>query len=314
MARRLLALAVAAAALVGGGATTAAARTEASWRVSATVSGDYANTTGWTQCPITGDAALVHETVHVAVRLRPAFTAVFSRGSGLVARFRSSGGGSWTLAGSYPPLVYPPAGGDPGCGAQVPVDCAGPVVLRRPTASLDIRMRGRRTIGYFTTFTEIVESARYAQPDPARPFCSESGDEPTSVVPLFGLGSTSLAARAAPSPDTFPLRIPVARLLGRRAFAVTLPPAALEGCPSLFYTPCQESGAIRMRLTFRPARTGTPTRPVSDQAAAAQSPINGPSAPPTGSESGSGTAAMLASTSSRSLGSPRRRSHHIPPG
>ena len=148
--------------------------------------------------------------------------------------------------------MYPPAGGDPGCGPQVPVDCAGPVVLRERSAVLDIGVFARRAIGGFTDFTEIVESARYAAPDSARPFCSESGDEPTRIVPLLGLGSTSLAARAAPTANTFPLRIPVRRLLGRRAFTMTLQPAALTGCPQLYYTTCQESGAIRMRLTFRP--------------------------------------------------------------
>ena len=47
---------------------------------------------------------------------------------------------------------------------------------------------------------------------------------------------------------------------------------------------------------------------------APQAAMSGPPAPWSGSVSGSGTAAMFASTSSRSAGSPRRRSHHIPPG
>ena len=150
--------------------------------------------------------------------------------------------------------MYPPEGGDATCGPPVPVDCAGPVVVRSPRAKIDFAVVGRRAIGSFVSFPEIAESARYAPPDPAKPFCSQNGDEQTPVLPLFGLGSTSLAARAAPTPNTFLARIPVARLRGRRQFSVLLQPARLEGCPRLYYTTCEESGAIRMRLTFTPAR------------------------------------------------------------
>jgi hypothetical protein len=60
--------------------------------------------------------------------------------------------------------VYPPAGGDLTCGAQVPVDCAGPVVSRSGgrVAKLIIDPTGRRAVGYFSDFVEVVESARYA--------------------------------------------------------------------------------------------------------------------------------------------------------
>jgi hypothetical protein len=128
------------------------------------------------------------------------------------------------------------------------------VVGRDLRATLDFAVVGRRVIGGFTDFAEIVESARYAQPDLSRPFCSESGDEPTRVVPFLGLGGTSLAARAAPTPNTFPARVPVAKLLGRKRFSVLLPLARLEGCPRDYYTQCQESGSIRMRLIFTPGR------------------------------------------------------------
>jgi hypothetical protein len=223
------------------------------WRVSATVTGTYENATGWVACFATGESALVRETATVDVRLRPRFTARFDRRTGMVARFTAVVGGSWTLAGSYPPLVYPPGGGDPSCGPQVPVSCAGPVISRDRQAAMDFTVRGRRAVGYFSDFLEIVESARYAPPDPSRPFCSESGEEPTRVLPHLGLGGTSLAARAAPTPDTFPARVPVAKLLGRKRFSILLPPARLEACPRDYYSVCQESGSIRMRLTFTPA-------------------------------------------------------------
>jgi hypothetical protein len=79
---------------------------------------------------------------------------------------------------------------------------------------------------------EIVESARYAAADPAKPFCSEGEEGETSRVVCRSSGSG--APRSRP--------------------AVLLPSARLEGCPRDFYTRCQESGRIRMRLTFTPAR------------------------------------------------------------
>jgi hypothetical protein len=186
----------------------------------------------------------------------PRFTARFTRTSGMVAGLTVAVGGSWTLSGSYPPLVDSPTGGDQTCGPQVPVSCAGPVVshTRGHEAKLDIGVSGRRALGFFNLFPEVVESATYAAPDPGKPFCSASGSEPTRVVPLFGLGSTSLANRAVPSPLSFPLRFPVAKLAGRRAFTVTLPPARLQGCATPYYTPCSESGRVVMRLSFTPAR------------------------------------------------------------
>ena len=245
--RWVAALAVAALLPAAAAAGAGTGEKETAWRVSATVTGTYANTVGWLACPATGESALIRERVVVDTTLRPTFTARFTRSSGMVARFRATQGGTWSLSGSYPPTD-----GDSGCGAQVPVSCTGPVVGRARLAALDFLVRGRRAIGYFSLFPDIVESAVYADPDPAKPFCSQSGEEPTRVVPLYGLGSTSLAARAAPTPSTFPARVPVGKLLGHKRFSVLLPPAALEGCPTLFYTPCEESGRIRMRLTFTP--------------------------------------------------------------
>lgn len=256
--RWVAALAVAALLPAAAAAGAGAGDKETAWRVSATVTGTYENTVGWVNCPLTGEPALIHERVVVNAKLEPRFTAVFTRSSGLVARFRATAGGTWSLTGSYPPIVESPTGGDFTCAAQVPVSCAGPVIGHDRHASIDFIVRGRRAIGYFSDFAEIVESGVYAVPDPAKPFCSQSDDEPTRVVPLYGLGSTSLAARAAPTPDTFPAYIPVAKLLGHKRFSVLLRPAALEGCPTDYYTPCEESGQIRMRLTFRP--TAVPRR------------------------------------------------------
>ena len=73
------------------------------------------------------------------------------------------------------------------------------------------------------------------------------------MVPFFGLGGTSLTARAFTTPNTFPARVPVSKLLGRRRFAVLLPPAKLEGCGSIAYSACEESGS-QDALIFTPAR------------------------------------------------------------
>jgi len=245
--RWVAALAVAALLPAAAAAGAGTGEKETAWSVSATVTGTYQNTVGWLACPATGESALIHERVVVDTTLGPAFTARFTGATGMVARFRATQGGTWSLSGSYPPTD-----GDSGCGAQVPVSYARPVVGHDRRATIDFAVRGRRAIGYFSEFAEIVESAVYAAPDPAKPFCSQSGDEPTRVVPLYGLGSTSLAARAAPTPNTFPARVPVGKLLGHKRFSVLLPPAALEGCPTFYYTPCEESGQIRMRLTFTP--------------------------------------------------------------
>ncbi len=235
----------------------AAPAPETKWRVSATITGRYANTVGWVACGLTGESALINEVAQVNVKMRPRFVSTFSRATGLFVRFASpqGNGGHWTLNGDYPPLVYSPTG-EASCGAQVPVACSGPILTRgRYGAALDFGVRGKYAIGYFSAFWEIVESASYAAPDPALPFCSASGEEPSQVKPLFGLGGTSLGARAAPTPNTFPARVPVAKLQGRKRFSVLLPPAVREGCPTDFYNPCAESGQIRMKLTFAPVRS-----------------------------------------------------------
>lgn len=232
----------------------AAPAPETKWRVSATITGRYANTVGWLGCTVSGPSALINEVADINVTMRPGRAATFSRATGLFVRFAppKGNGGHWTLGGSYPPRVYSPTG-EASCGAQVPVACSGPILTRgRYGAALDFGVRGTYAIGYFSSFWEIVESASYAAPDPALPFCSASGEEPSQVKPLFGLGGTSLAVRAAPIPDTFPARVPVAKLQGRKRFSVLLPPAVRDGCPTDFYNPCTESGQIRMKLTFTP--------------------------------------------------------------
>lgn len=76
-------------------------------------------------------------------------------------------------------------------------------------------------------------------------------------------------------------------------------------------------GAVKHRdHTRRPVR-GQPAQGVrgcKPSPAAGHNRVRGPPAPCTGSVSGGATAARLRSTSSRSAGSPRRRSHAAPPG
>jgi hypothetical protein len=252
--RRLMwsVLGLAALVLVASGSAAGAPAT--GWRVSGTITGTYENEHGWVSCGATGEAALLRQTVRVDVRLRPAFVARFDRQSGMVARFKVTVAGTWTLTGSYPPLQYPLGGGDPTCGPQVPVDCAGPVInpYRDNDARLEFSRVGARAVGYFNSFVEIVEIAAFADPDPAKPFCSQSGSEPTQIPPLFGLASTDIEDRAVPS--TFPVRVPVPRLLGHRAFNVVVPSALPNGCQTGYHTPCRESGRLTMRLSFTPTR------------------------------------------------------------
>ncbi len=237
-----LALAVAALALIvpaGPAAAAPAADQATKWRVSGSITGTYENVHGWVACRPTGEAALFHQRSVVNVRMRSVSTARFTP-RGMFVRLKVAVGGSWTLSGSYPPFVDP-NDRESACGPPMPVNCAGPVVStsRNRVVRLFLDRLGRRVVGYFAEFVEVVESARYAKPDPSRPFCAE--DDPATVAarhaPILGLGDTSLANRAVPSPDTSLVRAPVSRFLGRRKFTVVLPPAPLESCLSLLNTP-----------------------------------------------------------------------------
>ena len=110
--------------------------------------------------------------------------------------------------------------------------------------------------------------------------------------------------------------VSLARAFGQRTIA-----EGVENHETLVSSPASASTSPRATSSAAPVpcttRWGWPgpdaPRPAA-QPSGSQASVRGPPRPWTGSVSGSGTAAMLASTSSRSAGSPRRRSHHMPPG
>lgn len=228
------------------------------WRVSGTVSGSVALDTSYVVCNATGERAEFRQTVRVAATLRPSFVTVFRRATGMAPRFRVIPGGTWTRTGSSPVRVIVPRELDR-CDTRVVVDCAGPVVVpdRGRRAKLEFFVQGRYAVGRMVEFPGLAESGVAAPGDPSRPYCSDSYYDETAVQqPFFILGGTdveSVAAMTSASPVA--VRIPVARLLGRRAFRVVLPAARPSGCEERgeFLASCSESGSLRMSLTFRPA-------------------------------------------------------------
>jgi hypothetical protein len=243
-------------------ARIAAAPAETVWRVSGTLTGTYDNDVSWFNCFDTKAGGQTHEHARLAARLAPVGTATFTRRGGLFARVRISVAGAWTLNGAYAPTTESPTGGPGPCASPVPIACAGPVVNPSPgrgadVVRLDLAVAGRNAVGFFREFVGMVESASIALPDPAKPFCSGSGEEPTVVVPLLGLSADDAVARAAHLPvvSRVPIRVPVARLSGHRAFTVALPPSVPDQCrQTSAYSTCRESGRFQMRLTFTPAR------------------------------------------------------------
>jgi hypothetical protein len=98
---------------------------------------------------------------------------------------------------------------------------------------VDYRPRvGPRRVGHHRTI------------NPPRP-----GDESVPVTPLFGLSSTTIADRALGER----IRIPAAKLSGRRPFTVTPPPSRPSGCPADGFDPCTEQGGFTLHVTFTPA-------------------------------------------------------------
>jgi hypothetical protein len=67
---------------------------------------------------------------------------------------------------------------------------------------------------------------------------------------LYGLAGTDVARDAWLAEP----RVPVARLRGKKKFAITAPTSRPHFCSTGVYPQCSESGALTMRLTFTPHR------------------------------------------------------------
>ena len=228
------------------------------WRVSALVSGAYANdVTGTARC-----AARYRESVS-GLRMR-----FISRGAlaydpqapALTGKLRYAvTAGRWTVAGAYVPLAGRPDGTLECAATATPLSCAAEVVAddgRRVrtsgTARLAVAGATRTTVLSRLDGPRLTE--RYADtagtPASWPSACRVApDDESVPVAPLFGLASTGIADRQLGRR----IAIPRARLAGHRRFVVRVPASRPSGCPAQGFDPCTESGALTTRVTFTPA-------------------------------------------------------------
>jgi hypothetical protein len=248
-------LAVLLAACVAPASAPAAAR---HWRVSAVVTGGYANdVTGATRC-----AARYQESVS---GLRVRFTSIAPlaydpQAPALTGKLRYAvSAGRWTVTGSYVPLAGRPDGTIDCTGAATPVSC-GAKVLADDGHSARTAGAARLAVDGTTRFSVLSRldgprlTEQYADtagaPKSWPSACQVSSDDETvPVMPLFGLASTGVAERQLAKR----IAIPRSKLAGHRRFVVRVAAARPGACPAQGFDPCAESGGFSTRVTFTPA-------------------------------------------------------------
>jgi hypothetical protein len=242
---RVMRLVLATAVLALGLSGSAQAATK--WRLSGTLTGTYDSNVTWEQCA-TGATGAAVEHADVDVRLKPKGVFSYERGdASFLATYTADVGGRWTLDGSYAPQSRD-ANGNESCGAPVPIACRGALVNPYPAPSLrsiSFERRGRAFVGQFGIVAPIREdfAGQSSACDPS------SGDETFAARPLFGL------ANGAPGRFVdYLYHVPVARVLGHRAFSVRVTPVAdpTTNCGAVYRT-CSEDIKLALTLTFRPA-------------------------------------------------------------
>jgi hypothetical protein len=252
---------LAAAVLVVALAPAAASAAVTRWNVSAVLQGSYANAV--TATPDAQCAARYAERVS---GLRAAFTSRRPIAYDTVAhaftgplRYRLSG--RWSVTGAYV-ARRPQADGTLACApAETPVACGARVVFEdghRTSTSGAARLAvddnpSRRIVASRIAAPRLTE--QYA--DAGRPpsgwpaVCTLSPDvEALPATPMFGLSATEVLDRALAAR----IRLPAARLAGRRRFTVRTAPVHPGGCPAQGFDPCAEHGWARLRVTLSPAR------------------------------------------------------------
>lgn len=236
---------------------SAAARTHR-WRVSADVTGHYANdVTGMGRC-----AAHWQEAV-TGLRMRLTATqplAYDPQVPSLAGKLRFAvTAGRWSVTGSYVPLAGQPDGTIDCTGATTPVQCAAKVVADdgRKTSS---HGSARLLVAGTTRFSVL---SRLSAPRLTEQYADTAGapaawpaachvspdDETVPVAPLFGLASTGIADRQLAKR----IAIPRSKLAGGHRFTVRVAASHAAACPLQGFDPCTESGGFGTRLTFTPA-------------------------------------------------------------
>ena len=227
------------------------------WRVTAVLTGSYANDmTATARC-----AAHFQERISgVRFTLRSGVIDYDPTVGVLTGRLRWTLRGTWHVTGSYNASAAQ-ADGAPGCAAQAtPVDCGAAIVTddghrtaTHGTGRLAVDDDTRRSVGVRLDVPRLTE--RYADagtpPSGWPSVCRvDTPDDSVVVTPFFGFATTAIADRAvAPR-----LLISRHRLAGHRRFTVRGRVARPNGCPADGFDPCIEHGSFRVRLTLRPAR------------------------------------------------------------
>jgi hypothetical protein len=228
------------------------------WRVSALVSGGYANdVTGTTRC-----GAHYRESV-TGLRMRFSSIAPLAYDTevpALMGKLRYAvSAGRWTVAGSYVPLAGQPDGTLECAGAATPVSCGAKVVAEdghsvRTTGAARLAVEGTTRSSVVSRLDGPRLTEQYADtagapngwPSPCR---VAPDDETVPVAPLFGLASTGIADRQLGKR----IAIPRSKLAGRRRFVVRVAASRPSACPAQGFDPCAESGGVATRVTFTPA-------------------------------------------------------------
>jgi hypothetical protein len=228
------------------------------WRLTAELSGDYANAvTATTGC----DAQFAEHVSTVRMRFTTSHALRYDPVAHALAgvlRYRLLGG-RWSADGWYAPLVAQPDGTLDCAPQPTPLRCGARIVaddghrLRTTgTARLDVDEGTRRDVVSRLDGPRLTEQYADAGAAPAGwPAACRvtTSDESVPVTPLFGLASTGLADRALAAR----IRIPAAKLAGHRRFLVHVPASRPTGCPAQGFDPCTERGGFATRLTFTPA-------------------------------------------------------------
>ena len=228
------------------------------WKVSATLSGTYANAV-----TATADARCAASYKERVTGLRATFTSTTPIGYDPVAhsftgplRYRIRG--RWAVTGSYVAQVAQPDG-TLGCApTPTPVSCSAKVVFedghRTSTtgaARLSVDSTARHTIVSRITAPRLTEQYADAGTPPTTwpAVCTLSPDDETlPATPFFGLSTTAVLDRALEAR----IRLPTAKLAGRHRFTVRTPSARPDGCPAQGFDPCSESGSFGVSVTLVP--------------------------------------------------------------
>jgi hypothetical protein len=231
------------AALLTGSASASGPR---EWLMSGSMTGTYSNAVTWINCEVTGDTGTASERVSLHATLGGGKPAPYEPGSGFAPFAHWSGGGSWSVTGSFPPPGQRPDGTGT-CGAQRAFHCSGALRRNGSIATTQFAPRGKDLLGHFlqnASFTEGNEP------------CASLGGALSGAGPLFGLEGTEIERDALyENPlQRGGLTLPRAELAGYRAFSIRHTVGPDGGCARKSeYPHCSQSGKLTLVLHFTPA-------------------------------------------------------------